>query len=152
MKTSTDRAPGAICSVTAMAQRLGLSRVRFYQLLKKGLFPQPLHTRTGRPYYPPDLQQQCLAVRQSGIGMDGHPVLFNNSRKRSKPGGPPDIAYEKLADALRGLRLKVTPGEIKEAVAVLYPQGLTKQSGEGEVIRDLFRHFTAEGRNGVQFL
>ena len=37
----------AVCSVTALAKKLGLSRARFYQLQKMGVFCAPVYcTRT----------------------------------------------------------------------------------------------------------
>ena len=38
-------------SVAEMAMMVGLSRVRFYQLVDAGVFPRPeRHAETGRPY------------------------------------------------------------------------------------------------------
>ncbi len=48
----------AVCSVTELTKKLGLSRARFYQLQKMGVFPMPIYcTRTIRPFYPLELQQ-----------------------------------------------------------------------------------------------
>ena len=43
----------AVCSVTELAKNLDMSRARFYQLQKLGVFPEPVYCiRTKRPFYP----------------------------------------------------------------------------------------------------
>jgi hypothetical protein len=52
MKTVTNPEISGICSVTAMAGQVGLSRARFYELMAEGVFPQPLYSlRKKRPFY-----------------------------------------------------------------------------------------------------
>jgi len=59
-----------IISVTEMAKMLNLSRARLYQLLEQGIFPQPIYDlRTHRPLYDAKLQERCLEIRNSGIGV-----------------------------------------------------------------------------------
>jgi len=68
-----------VCSVSELAKKLDLSRARFYQLQKKGVFPVPVYcTRTKRPFYSSALQQKCINIRKTGIGFDGRPVIFND--------------------------------------------------------------------------
>ena len=56
-------------SVSDMARTVGLSRQRFHQLVKEGVFPQPLlDEATGRPYYDESGQTQCLEVRHRNCG------------------------------------------------------------------------------------
>lgn len=134
----------AVCSVTQMAAKLGLSRVRFYQLLKIGVFPKPVYLgNPERPFYPLDLQQRCLDIRKTGIGLNGRPTIFYASRKRECKiqTDPSGYKNEDLADALRRLGLNVTLNKVKNAVKTLYPEGLTQQHDEGRVVRDLFRYF-----------
>lgn len=152
MTASTSQNNEAICSVAAMAERLGLSRSRFYQLLSKGLLPPPVYTLQRRPFYTPALQAKCLTIRRTGIACNGQPVLFNRPRKRSEALSRLDTRYENLKEALRSLDLEVDTGEIKKALAALYPRGVGKPSSVDEVIRDLFRHFVAPHGNGVQFM
>ena len=72
-------------SVTEMARLVRLSRSRFYQLMDLGIFPQPMrHPRTKRPYFDHEQQAQCEAVRASGRGVNGEPVLFATMLRRSK--------------------------------------------------------------------
>lgn len=134
----------AVCSVTQMAAKLGLSRVRFYQLQKMGIFPKPVYlSNPERPFYPLDLQQQCLNIRKTGIGSNGKPIIFYAPRKKKGrcSANQPEHKYEEYVDALRQIGRKVTIRKVKNAVNALYPQGLTQQHDEGRVIRDLFRYF-----------
>jgi len=74
----------AVCSVTEMAGKLGLSRARFYQLQKTGVFPAPVYcVRTKRPLYPLDLQQECLDTRKTGIGHNGQPIVLTLHEKKN---------------------------------------------------------------------
>jgi hypothetical protein len=137
----------AICSVTEMARNLGLSRARFYQLQNLGVFPRPVYcVRSKRPFYPLDLQQKCMDVRRTGVGSDGRPILFNSRRKNSskKPQHGPEQKCQQLTDILNQMGLKVSSGKVRDAVKVLYPEGLTERSAEDTVIRDLFRYFERE--------
>jgi hypothetical protein len=128
----------AVCPVTEMARKVGLSRARFYQLQKTGVFPEPLRSGPKRPFYPLELQRKCIEIRETGIGFNGQPVIFYSSRKdRSQS----RLSYERLADALRQMNLNVTLDTVKKAVEALYPKGLPSEGDEGRVIRDLFRYF-----------
>ena len=71
----------AVCSVSEMAQLVGLSRSRFYQLQKQGVFPHPLYDiATKRPFYPQHLQKRCLEIRNTGIGDNSQRILFYTQR------------------------------------------------------------------------
>ena len=134
----------AVCSVTELTKKLGLSRARFYQLQKMGIFPMPLYcTRTKRPFYPLELQQKCIDIRKTGIGFNGQATIFYASRKNisQKSPGQLDHQYEELADILSQMGLNVTCNKVRKAIKALYPTGLAQCSDEGMVIRDLFRYF-----------
>lgn len=137
----------AVCSVTKLAKKLDLSRVRFYQLQKVGVFPEPVYCiRTKRPFYPMDLQQKCIEIRKTGIGHNGQPIIFYRKRKDKpvKLQNQFNADYKQITDTLRQLGLKITVSEVKNTINTLYPQG-TADSDDGAIIRDLFRHF----RRGV---
>ena len=137
----------AVCSVSELAKKLGLSRARVYQLQKMGVFPKPVYCiRTKRPFYPQDLQQKCLAIRKTGIGHNGQIMVFYSMQedKFVKPQNQLNPDYKQLTDTLRQLGLKITVSEVKNAVNTLYPQGITG-SDDGAIMRDLFRYF----RQGV---
>ena len=142
-KLDTDNNSEEICSVSAMARRLKLSRARFYQLLNDGVFPPPAYCiRTKRPLYPRDLQEQCLNIRRSGISASGRPILFYTPRaknsKASRPGRSQLLCV--LTDALGRMGLRVTQKRITHGLAILYPKGLPETNDMGPVISNLFRH------------
>jgi hypothetical protein len=140
----------AVCSITNMANKLRLSRIRFYQLRKEGVFPEPVPVGCPeRLLYPLELQQKCIEIRKTGIGLNGEPIIFNTPRtkkpkkskrfKKSKnqPGG----RYEELIDILRRWKWDVTYIDVKNAVNILYPEGLAQHTDEGLVLRDLIDYF-----------
>ena len=136
-----------ICSVSGMARKLGLSRARFYQLQDKGVFPMPVYCpRSRRPFYPMNLQEQCLEIRKTGIACNGQPILFNTSRKRKagRPQKPLAHRYQGLVDALGQMGLSVSHGRVAEAVGYLYPEGLTDDRIDGTALVRLFQYL--EGR------
>jgi len=145
MGTSTKHDGVAVCSVSEMARRLGLSRARFYQLVNRGVFPPPVRSNTHRPFYSLDLQQQCLAIRKTRVGFNGLPVLFNRSRRRSR--GKSAGQYEGLVAALVNMGLKANMKTVRQAIRVLYPAGPTES--QDEILRNLFRHFTEDCQKSV---
>lgn len=132
----TDKNEGkAAVSVTEMARMVGLSRQRFHQLVKAGIFPSPLYDEeTRRPYFDAVLQQSCLEVRRRNCGVNGKPVLFYSrgsrpsapSRPMKKPVQRDDGKYADLIDGLKGLGLTtVTAAQVDVVVIELYPGGTT---------------------------
>jgi hypothetical protein len=132
-----------------MADLCQLSRSRFYDLIEAGVFPKPvLHPSSKRPMYDRDMQEKCLEIRETGIGTNGVPVLFN---RKPRKGSPPQRrkAEERkpdradLVDALKGLGLTTTVQVVNEAVAALYPNGVTGIN-QGDLVRKLFLHLQAK--------
>src|SRR5947207_1020675 len=79
----------AVVSVTMMAETVGLSRSRFYDYVRRGVFPCPLYSlATKRPFYTAEAQQVIHEVRQTGIGANGEFVLFY---ERSVGGAPQKV-------------------------------------------------------------
>ena len=146
----------AICSVTELAGILGLSRTRFYQLQRKGVFPMPVFCiRTKRPFYPLDLQKKCIEVRKTGIACNGQPVLFYGERKsrnktscklsESKKGNnKTQKKYEELTDTLKRMGLNMSRKAVENAIGALFPEGLEHHYDEGQTVRDLFRYLSAK--------
>jgi len=141
MDTSAKHDGVAICSVSEMAHRLGLSRARFYQLVKSGVFPPPLRSGTRRPSYPCDLQEKCLAIRETRVGFNGLPVLFNQRRPSGKARSEPGSQYDGFVAALKNMGLKVTASAVKHAVQAVYPAGQERGQDPSEVLRNLFQYF-----------
>lgn len=136
-------------SVAEMARLVGLSRARFYQLMKEGVFPQPVYdVATRRPYFNQEMQQLCLEVRKRNCGMNGKPVLFYAARhplgsqqrplKKPKVGAKPKQQYAELLDGLQALGLEsVTAAQVEPLVKELFPGGVQNVDG-GQVIRAVF--------------
>jgi hypothetical protein len=128
-----------------MAELCQLSRSLFYDLIVAGVFPKPTrHPSSKRPMYDRGLQGKCLEIRQTGIGMNGQPVLFNRKprkggqpRAQRKPAVGPEHAD--LLDALKRLGLVTTAQAVTGAVAALYPDGLAGLD-QDDVIRKVFLH------------
>ena len=136
-----------VVTVSEVARNIGLSRARFYQLVKEGILPQPSRNpKTKRPFYDRQQQEQCFLIRQTNRGANGRPVLFYakhlalrpptpkpNPRKRSsknrrsrKPSSAPksDPMIEELRHDLGQLGLdEVTDKSIRSALADEYPDG-----------------------------
>ena len=135
----------AAVTVAEMARMLGMSRARFYQLQKAGVFPFPVYDVSNhRPIYVEDAQKVCLEVRRRNCGINGKPVLFyakNNMRapvlkaKKEKP----KANHADLIDALSSLGLDSTTSEVNEAIREKFPRG-TEGIDESEVIRVVFVH------------
>ena len=132
----------AAISIKEMAGRCALSRQRFMQLVKVGVFPSPLYdVATRRPFYSEELQAQCLEVRKRNVGINGKVVMFYARR----PGTPPTTKAKKpkteihsdILDGLRALGLSVTSAQVAEVVGQLFPQGIAG-TDPAEVIRAVF--------------
>ncbi|MCJ7776959.1 MAG: hypothetical protein MUP16_01415 [Sedimentisphaerales bacterium] len=140
----------AVCSVSEMADKLALSRARFYQLLELGVFPLPVYCIwTKRPFYPMDLQQKCADIRRTGIGLSGKPVIFNRPRKDNQSRNGVLRKYEGLTLTLKNMGLDVTVNKVKDAVGLLYQGKSLKNTNTDLLVRDLFRHFTRDCKNDV---
>ena len=145
----------AVCSVREMADRLHLSRPRFYQLLKLDVFPPPVYCPyTKRPFYPLELQNRCLHIRDTGIGRNGKLTLFYSRRRKN--GQRPQKAenegverFKSLSTSLKELGIKVTILQVRNALTALFPEGLPKDLDDGSIIRTLFKHFRPERMNDV---
>ena len=142
----------AICTVTELAKKLGLSRPRFYQLQKDGVFPMPIYCiRTRRPFYTLELQQKCIDIRRTGIGPNGQPIFFYAPRKNntttSQNQSNPKI--RKFTEILKSMKLNITYNMVKKAIEELYPKGLDQEVIDRTVITNLSSYFSPRCENGV---
>jgi hypothetical protein len=132
-----------------MADLCQLSRSRFYDLIEAGVFPKPVHhPSSNRPMYDRDMQEKCLEIRETGIGANGLPVLFNRKPRKGLPlprkkAGEKKADHADLLDALKGLGLTTTAQVVNEAVSALYPNGLTGIE-QGDLVRKVFLHLQAK--------
>jgi hypothetical protein len=139
----------AAVSVTEMAKMVGLSRARFYQLVKRGTFPPAdQDAATKRPCYFEAKQRQILDARRRNCGVDGKPVLFysrrtdaGQPRSASRPtiGKVKEVVqkYMDLIDGLAALNVTVSVAQVEPLVNELFPNG-TDGVDPGEVIRAVF--------------
>lgn len=132
---------------------LHMSRARVYELIERGALPQPIYDiRTRRPLFDERLQQQALTVRQTGVGIDGSPVIFYRrerlipqstttpASRRRRTSIRPVPRYTQIVDALQGLGVRHADEEsVTNAMAECFPQGIEQQD-ESDVLRTLFRH------------
>jgi hypothetical protein len=149
----------AIATVRDVAQMVGLSPARFYQLMHAGIFPLPLYDiRTRRPHFDVEQQRVCLEVRRKNCGINGKAICFYARRFGAQPPAPrlraarPSSAprqkaeHAGLVDAIRGLGLAgVTAQQVAAVVKQLYPKG-TSETPEPEVIRAVFLHLKRQDR------
>lgn len=141
-------------TVADMARMVGLSRARFYQLMKEGVFPAPkMNEAKKRPFYDQEAQKVCLEVRRKNCGVNGQVVLFYARRQQIAPSkkrakaGPKQHHHAELVEAMKSLGLVTTPAEVGEAVAELFG-GRTSGKDEGEVIRAIFLHLKRRNSGG----
>lgn len=147
-------------SVSEMARAVGLSRARFYQLIRRGTFPAPdQEPVTGRPYYSEDKQRICLEVRRRNCGIDGKPILFyarrqdfgsgkSKSQKRKLEPKGKDVTA--LLDGLNALGLTTaTAAQIEEVTKQLYPNG-REGIDQGEVLKAVFLEIRRRNSGGSE--
>ncbi len=135
----------AAISIKDQAMLVGLSRQRFMQLVKQGVFPAPLIDKaTKRPYFTEEMQAQCLEVRRKNMGINGKVVMFYARRPTNAPAPkinkpkPMQDSYTEIVDGLKALGLvTVTTTQVAEAVKELFPKG-TSTVDPGEIIRAVF--------------
>jgi len=139
----------AAVSVTEMARMVGLSRARFYQLVKRGTFPPAdQDALSKRPCYFEEKQRLILDARRRNCGVNGVPILFycrrnDAGQKRSAPrpniGKLKEVAkkYTELIDGLAALNVMATVAQVEPLVNELFPSG-TDGVDPGEVIRAVF--------------
>lgn len=146
----------AYVSLSELAEDiLGISRARLYELIARGAMPQPIFcVRTKRPLFDAELQRQALAVRQSGVGIDGSAVIWYRrdrqtpttasapapARARRRTSNGETSQYAELVSSLQALGVgNADEGSVAAAVSECFPNGIDSQQ-ESDVLRVLFRH------------
>jgi hypothetical protein len=145
-----------ICSISAMAKAILMSRSRFYQLQQQGILPLAIYDiRTKRAFFDQHLQEVCHRVRQTGIGVNGQYILFYTARQTrpddvqkvnkrgSKPKSNLRSEYDEIVQTLKDMGMNVSASDVEEAIRNLYPDGIDGKD-QGIVIREIFR--TIKGR------
>lgn len=142
-------------SVTEMARMVGLSRARFYQLVKKGTFPKAdQESLSNRPCYLEEKQRQILDARRRNCGVDGKPILFYSRRidvgqkRTTKPVRQQKTnQFTDLLDGLAALNVTTNVTQVEPLVKELFPQG-TQTIEPGEVIRAVFLRIRRQDSSG----
>jgi hypothetical protein len=145
-------------TVSDMARMVGLSRARFYQLQKAGVFPLPVYSVcTHRPIYVEELQELCLEVRRRNCGINGQPVMFYARRQPPVPTRPkhraktPVRKNQNIAALVEGLNAlglaTATAAQIEVVTKQLYPNG-TAGIDQGEVLRAVFLELRRRNSGG----
>jgi hypothetical protein len=144
----------SIISITDMAKLVGLSRQRFNQLVREGIFPAADHAlESGRPFYSSEKQQQCLLVRQTNTGINGKPILFYAKRrdtgtKRAPSQAKPHRADTTIIQQLAELGVIATMKDVETATAGLFPGGTSSVAPEA-VLKSLFLHFRRRNKPDI---
>ncbi len=148
MDTSKHTDSSSVYTVSQVAEKLALSRARFYQLLDLGVFPPPAYCcRSRRPLYTADLLAQCNAVRRTGVGINGQLLRFNTKRKRKRC--KPNPVAKKLTTILRQLGLSVKPDQVSKAIQQLHIEIPDEKAIDADIIRKLFNYLNQECQKGV---
>ena len=140
----------AAVSVSEMCEMCSISRSRWYEMVASGVFPKPIQLPSmKRPVYDRSLQEKCLEIRATGIGLNGVPVLFNRKAKKGGLAKPkpqrlpkdhcPNPDIEAILDGVKRLGLTTTPQVVRDAVAATCPSGVA-DADLGDVIRMVFLH------------
>lgn len=139
----------SVVSISEMAKMVGLSRARFYQLVKRGTFPPADQDPSSkRPCYFEEKQRLILEARRRNCGVDGKPVLFycrRNDAGQPRSASRPTIGkvkevvkkYTDLIDGLAALNVTVTVAQVEPLLKELFPNG-TDGVDIGEVVRAVF--------------
>lgn len=116
----------SVVSVTDMARMVGLSRARFYQLVRRGTFPAADQDAvSNRPCYCEEKQRQILEARRRNCGVDGRPVLFyarrrdaGQSKARLRPARPKSDhnQYADVIAYLLGAQITMTAAQVEAFV------------------------------------
>jgi hypothetical protein len=151
-----DDMKSAIC-IREIAALCGLSRQRFMQLVKAGVFPHPLYdVATRRPFYTEELQTICLDVRRRNTGFNGKVIMFYARRsstlttptKARKPRerNTESDRHADITDGLKTLGLAtVTAAQVASAMQERFPGG-TSDTPPAEIVRSVFLHLRGKNR------
>ena len=143
----TNQEPLKECvTVTEMARMCRLSRARFYDLTREGIFPTPSRNeQTGRPFFDREQQERCLLVRRMNRGANGKAVIFYGCRLEA-PQLPPKRKLLPISRPPKG-RVRQDPviTELRHGLSQL---GLTSVTDVD--IRQTLTEAYLDGHQGVE--
>ena len=116
-----------------VSELLGISPSRLYDLIRDGIFPEPLRNPSNnRPYFSSELTESCRQVVKTRVGLNGRPYTPNRKRKAT-PMAPERGRHESLISSLSALGVAASPKQIDEALKSLPPN-----LEEGDLIKQIF--------------
>lgn len=147
----------SVVSVTEMARMVGLSRARFYQLVRRGTFPAADQDAvSNRPCYCEEKQRLILEARRRNCGVDGKAILFYSRRRDlgqtkapSRPTKPKAKAnqYADLIDHLASARIIASTAQVEAVVKAAFPQG-TEGIEFAKVLTEVLDRFRGQNSPG----
>jgi hypothetical protein len=144
---TTENSLKSICSAAAMAKKLSLSRSRFYDLLDKGIFPKAVNCPdTDHKFYTLELQQQCFEVKQTGIGVNGQPVLFylprkhRTGREKLDEDAGLDCFSMKLFGLLKNMGANLGRTQLRAILKTMYPDGVPEWPVNQEDLKKILNY------------
>jgi hypothetical protein len=148
----------AAYSVTETAKLCGLSRARFYDLIRDGVMPWPTYCLfTRKPMYLADAAALCVRVRETNTGIDGRYVIFY-ARREHAPGSPVpsaarsaqrpapiDPLTQEMVETLRAMGVRQGQAEVVAAINARCLGGVTEASFETD-LRAVFDRLRSSDR------
>lgn len=136
----------AAYSVTEVATDLcGLSRARFYDLIREGVMPYPVYClRTRRPMYTADLAALCMRVKETNIAIDGRYVIFHSRRSQQTSGpvrsgtstsctAPVSPLLQEMVETLKAMGVRASDSDVLGAISRQCPTGVAEQTFEADL-------------------
>ena len=143
-------------NVSKMAELLGLSRSRLYQLTDQGVLLKPVYLIANkRPVYTKEMAVRNLRVKHENFGINNQIVMFYSARISTKKATPktvkkpveknaPTNKHSDLIEALEALGLEdVSTNQIDSAILKCFPDG-TENISEDEILREVFRYLKCQ--------
>ena len=120
-----------------MSEILGISKTRLYDLIRDGIFPEPMRNPSNtRPYFSSELTDSCRQVVKTRVGLNGQPYTPNRKGKKSTSTANQRTPHDSLIVSLAGLGLNATAKQVDDAVKSLPDAG--KGLEEGDLVKRVF--------------
>jgi len=113
-----------LTSIGDVCEILGLSKSRFYALLRDGIFPEPMRNPSNnRPVFNSEQTEMCRHVLRTHIGVNGKPWTPNRKKKTAaRTSAKTKNAHEGRIVALAGFGITTSAGDIDKVLESL-PDG-----------------------------
>jgi hypothetical protein len=110
---------------------------------------------TNHLFYTLDLQQQCLQVKQTGIGVNGQPILFYLPRKhrvgkaKRTDDTKPDYFDMRLFGLLKNMGATLSKSQLRTILKRMYPDGLPEWPIDQAELKKIYNYAIDENKNDV---